>query len=60
MTSKTPAVKESKEKYETNGVANQGLRKIGRAVRRGRKERSRLYKEIIVKHQKAWEKLANL
>ena len=53
-------VKETSARYEINHAVLNGLKKIERAIKRGLNKRSRLYRDVIIKHQEAWEKLANL
>jgi|GEM_PF-2591898 hypothetical protein len=60
MKTKSITVQEPFADYTTNDEVFNGLNKIERAVKRGINKRSHLYKNIIVKHKKAWEKLANL
>ncbi|HEV8539401.1 MAG TPA: hypothetical protein VGR15_10840 [Bacteroidota bacterium] len=60
MAKKKLKVQEAPVRYQSNDAEAEGLRKIEKAVTRGLKKRSRLYNEIILKHERAWEKLANL
>jgi len=60
MKTKPLTIQEPLSAYTTNDEVLTGLNKIERTVKRGINKRSHLYKNIIVKHQKAWEKLACL
>ena len=60
MKKKQLIVKETSAPYSINQSVLEGLRKIERAVKHGLNKRSRLYKDVVLKHHKAWEKLANL